>query len=239
MKPTVAYLFIAIVIVLLFTIPTLMFPESLNAKVSVVAFYDVGNTGGWDIITLNVTNPTSRPLYPVIIVYINGVGKRWVISSNVTFAAPLFNVIAVRPYSWALINVSAPSPLYIVPPGALVYVQVYNMSTFDSVTSSTYRAPQEARPIIVNPCFTLRYYSDLYGSFVPWGWAIAITPGTRLFYLNDTLYVNGTAYFYQPTFVKNINVSVIGVNSSAFLHNGIITVMVKDGHIKCLAFSQP
>jgi hypothetical protein len=228
------YLFIAAVIVLLFTVPTLMFPESLNAKVSIVAFYDVGNTGGWDIITLNVTNPTSKPLYPIIIVYFNGIGKRWVISSNVTFMAPFFNVIAVRPHSWALINVSAPSPLYIIPPGALVYVQVYNMSTFDSVTSSVYRAPQEARPIIVNPCFTLRYYSDLYGSFVPWYWAIAITPGTRLFYLNNTLYVNGTAYLSQPTFLSNVNVSVIGVNSSVFFYRGMIIVMVKNGYVKCV-----
>lgn len=234
MRPMAVYLFIAVVIVLLFTVPTLMFPESLNAKVSIVAFYDVGNTGGWDIITLNVTNPTSKPLYPIIIVYFNGIGKRWVISSNVTFMAPFFNVIAVRPHSWALINVSAPSPLYIIPPGALVYVQVYNMSTFDSVTSSVYRAPQEARPIIVNPCFTLRYYSDLYGSFVPWYWAIAITPGTRLFYLNNTLYVNGTAYLSQPTFLSNVNVSVIGVNSSVFFYRGMIIVMVKNGYVKCV-----
>jgi hypothetical protein len=211
-----------------------MFPESLDAKVSVVAFYDVGKTGGWDIITLNVTNPSGKPLYPVIIVYFNGVGKRWVISSNVTFEAPLFNVIAVRPHSWALINVSAPSPLYIVPPGALVYVQVYNMSTFDSVTSNVYRAPQEARPIIVNPCFTLRYYSDLYGSFVPWHWSIAITPGTRLLYINSTLYVNGTAYFSQATFINGVNVSVIGVNSRAFLYNGMIVVVVKNGYVKCV-----
>jgi len=234
LRLTAVYLFTAIVIVLLFTVPTLMFPESLNAKVSVVAFYDVGNTGGWDVITLNVTNPSSRPLYPIIIVYFNGIGKRWVISSNVTFMAPFVNVIAVRPHSWALINVSAPSPLYVIPPGAPVYVQVYNMSTFDMVTSSVYRAPQEARPIIVNPCFTLRYYSDLYGSFVPWYWAITITPGTRLFYINNTLYVNGTAYFYQETFISNINVSVVGVNSKVFFHNGIITVMVKNGYVKCV-----
>jgi len=234
LRLAVAYLFIAIAIVLLFVISTFMFPESLDAKVSVVAFYDVGNTGGWDIITLNVTNPSGKPLYPVIIVYINGVGKRWVISSNVSFTAPFVNVIAVRPHSWALINVSAPSPLYIVPPGALVYVQVYNMSTFDSVTSNVYRAPQEARPIIVNPCFSLRYYSDLYGSFVPWHWSIAITPGTRLLYINNTLYVNGTAYFSQATFINGINVSVIGVNSRAFLYNGMIVVVVKNGYVKCV-----
>ncbi len=234
MRLSAVYLFIALVIVLSLAVPTLMFSEPLNAKVSVAAFYDIGSTGGWDIITLNVTNPSSKPLYPIIIVYFNGVGKRWVISSNVTFQAPLFNVVAVKPHSWALINVSAPSPLYIVPPGALVYVQVYNMSTFDSVTSNVYRAPQEARPIIVNPCFALRYYSDLYGSYVPWYWAVAITPGTRLLYLNDTLYVNGTAYFSQPTFINDVNVSAIGVNSSAFFYNGNIIVIVKNGFIKCV-----
>ena len=228
------YLFIALVVVLSLVVPTLMFHKSLNAKVSVVAFYDVGSTGGWDTITLNVTNPSGKPLYPIIIVYFNDVGKRWVISSNVTFMAPLFNVIAIKPHSWALINVSAPSPLYIVPSGALVYVQMYNMSTFDSVTSNVYKAPQEARPIIVNPCFTLRYYSDLYGTYVPWYWAIAITPETRLLYLNNTLYVNGTAYFSQETFINDINVSVIGANSNAFSHNGIIIVIVKNGYIKCV-----
>jgi len=108
------------------------------------------------------------------------------------------------------------------------------MSTFDSVTSNVYKAPQEARPIIVNPCFALRYYSDLYGSYVPWYWAIAITPETRLLYLNNTLYVNGTAYFSQATFINDINVSVIGVNSNAFSHNGIIIVIVKNGYIKCV-----
>ena len=228
------YLFIALVVVLSLAVPTLMFHKSLNAKVSIVTFYDVGSTGGWDTITLNVTNPSEKPLYPIIIVYFNGVGKRWAISSNVTFMAPLFNVIAIKPHSWVLINVSSPSPLYIVPSGALIYVQMYNMSTFDSVTSNVYKAPQEAMPIIVNPCFTLRYYSDLYGTYVPWYWAIVITPGTRLLYLNNTLYVNGTAYFSQATFINDINVSVIGVNSNAFSHNGIIIVIVKNGYIKCL-----
>jgi hypothetical protein len=69
---------------------------------------------------------------------------------------------------------------------------------------------------------------------VPWYWAIAITPGTRLLYLNDTLYVNGTAYFYQETFINDINVSVVGVNSKVFFHNGIITVVVKNGYVKCV-----
>jgi hypothetical protein len=70
------YLFIALVVVLLLAVPTLMFHKSLNAKVSVVAFYDVGSTGGWDTITLNVTNPSDKPLYPIIIVYFNDIEKR-------------------------------------------------------------------------------------------------------------------------------------------------------------------
>ena len=69
MRLTAVYLFIALVVVLSLAIPTLTFHKSLSAKVSVAAFYDVGSTGGWDIITLNVTNPSSRPLYPVTVSY--------------------------------------------------------------------------------------------------------------------------------------------------------------------------
>jgi len=215
----------SIVILEILTI-SLLWKPTLPLTVNIVRVYDVGDVGYWDVVCLNVTDHGNSPVYPIFLLN-SGSEKRWVVSSQIMAYAP-YNCLltVVPPHSFRLINISAPSPLYFIPPFTRVFVQVY--SGYNFVNSPVYVTPNTTRPPVINPDFSVLYYSGKYNETLPWDWYIELTPGTKLSY-HDGVVVNGTAIFYQPVFG---NVTVIGYNISYTLSDDVLYIYVHNGYVR-------
>ena len=206
---------------------SLLWKPTLPLTVYIVRVYDVGDVGYWDVVCLNVTNHGNSPVYPIFLVNEFGSEKRWVVSSQIMAYAPYNCTLPViPPHSWRLINISAPSPLYFIPPFTRIFVQVY--SGYDFVNSPVYVTPNITRPPVINPNFSVLYYSGKYNEALPWGWYIELTPGTKLSYNNGVI-VNGTAIFYQPVFG---NVTVIGYNIYYTVSGNVLYIYVHNGYVR-------
>jgi len=224
--PTAIIFLVSIVVLEILTISLLLKP-TLPLTVYIVRVYDVGDIGYWDVVCLNVTNHGNSPVYPVFLLYMFGSEKRWVVSSQIMAYAPYNCTLPIiPPHSSRLINISAPSPLYFIPPFTKIFVQVY--SGYDFVNSPVYVTPNITRPPVLNPDFSVLYYSGKYNETLPWGWYIELTPGTKLSYNNGVI-VNGTAIFYQPVFG---NVTVIGYNISYVVSDNVLYIYVHNGYVR-------
>ena len=226
---------ISIVVLEILTI-SLLWKPTLPLTVNIVRAYDVGDVGYWDVVCLNVTNHGNSPVYPVFLLNEFGSEKRWVVSSQIMAYAP-YNcpLPVIPPHSSRLINISAPSPLYFIPPFTRVFVQVGDTPTppmlnsgFNFVNSPVYVTPNITRPPVLNPDFSVLYYSGKYNETLPWGWYIELTPGTKLSYHNGVV-VNGLAVFYQPVFG---NVTVIGYNISYVVSGNVLYIYVHNGYVR-------
>jgi len=216
---------ISIVVLEILTI-SLLWKPTLPLTVNIVRAYDVGDVGYWDVVCLNVTNHGNSPVYPIFLLN-SGSEKRWVVSSQIMAYAPYNCALPViPPHSSRLINISAPSPLYFIPPFTRVFVQVY--SGYNFVNSQVYMTPNTTRPPVLNPDFSVFYYSGKYNETLPWGWNIELTPGTKLSYHNGVV-VNGLAVFYQPVFG---NVTVIGYNISYVVSGNVLYIYVHNGYVR-------
>ena len=222
-KTSTAIIFLVSIVVLEILTISLLWRPMLPLTVNIVRVYDVGDVGYWDVVCLNVTNHGNSPVYPIFLLNMFGSEKRWVVSSQIMAYAPYnYTLPVIPPHSWRLINISAPSPLYFIPPFTKIFVQVYSVGDTPTpplggyplkppmlfVNSPVYVTPNITRPPVINPDFSVLYYSGKYNEALPWGWYIELTPGTKLSYY-DGVVVNGTAIFYQPVFG---NVTVIGYN---------------------------
>jgi len=217
---------ISIVMLEILTI-SLLWKPTLPLTVNIVKVYDVGDVGYWDVVCLNVTNHGNSPVYPIFLLNEFGSEKRWVVSSQIMAYAPYNSTLPViPPHSSRLINISSPSPLYFIPPFTRVFVQVY--SGYNFVNSPVYETPDITRPPVINPDFSVLYYSGKYNETLPWDWYIELTPGTKLFYHNGII-VNGTAILYQPVFG---NVTVIGYNISYTLSDNVLFIYVHNGYVR-------
>jgi len=221
---------ISIVVLEILTI-SLLWKPSLPLTVNIVRPYDVGDVGYWDVVCLNVTNHGNSPVYPIFLLNMFGSEKRWVVSSQIMAYAP-YNcpLTVIPPHSSRLINISAPSPLYFIPPFTRVFVQVGDTPTPQMlfVNSPVYVTPNITRPPVLNPDFSVLYYSGKYNETLPWGWYIELVPGTKLSY-HDGVVVNGTAIFYQPVFG---NVTVIGYNISYVVSGNVLYIYVHNGYVR-------
>jgi len=217
---------ISIVMLEILTI-SLLWKPTLPLTVNIVKVYNVGDVGYWDVVCLNVTNHGNSPVYPIFLLNEFGSEKRWVVSSQIMAYAPYNSTLPViPPHSSRLINISSPSPLYFIPPFTRVFVQVY--SGYNFVNSPVYETPDITRPPVINPDFSVLYYSGKYNETLPWDWYIELTPGTKLFYHNGII-VNGTAILYQPVFG---NVTVIGYNISYTLSDNVLFIYVHNGYVR-------
>ena len=230
---------ISIVVLEILTI-SLLWKPTLPLTVNIVRVYDVGDVGYWDVVCLNVTNHGNSPVYPIFLLNLFGSEKRWVVSSQIMAYAP-YNcpLTVIPPHSSRLINISAPSPLYFIPPFTRVFVQVYSVGDTPLggvllkppmlfVNSPVYVTPNITRPPVLNPDFSVFYYSGKYNETLPWGWYIELTPGTKLSYHNGVV-VNGLAVFYQPVFG---NVTVIGYNISYVVSGNVLYIYVHNGYVR-------
>ena len=216
---------ISIVVLEILTI-SLLWKPTLPLTVNIVRVYDVGDVGYWDVVCLNVTNHGNSPVYPIFLLN-SGSEKRWVVSSQIMAYAPYNSTLPViPPHSSLLINISSPSPLYFISPFTRVFVQVY--SGYNFVNSPVYVTPNTTRPPVINPDFSVLYYSGKYNETLPWDWYIELTPGTKLSYHNGVV-VNGTAILYQPVFG---NVTVIGYNISYTLSDDVLYIYVHNGYVR-------
>jgi hypothetical protein len=216
---------------------SLLWKPSLPLTVNIVRVYDVGDVGYWDVVCLNVTNYGNSPVYPVFLLNEFGSEKRWVVSSQITVSPPYNCTLPViPPHSWRLVNISAPSPLYFIPPSTPIYVQVY--SGYNFVNSPVYVTLNITRPPIVNPNFSVMYYSGKYNETLPWGWYIELVPGTKLYY-NNGVVVNGSALFYQPVLGNVRNVTVIGYNVSYTFYDNILFIYVHNGYVRGVVENGP
>jgi len=229
---------ISVVVLEIFAISLLLKP-TLPLTVYIVKVYDVGDIGYWDVVCLNVTNHGNSPVYPIFLLYMFGSEKRWVVSVGATPTPPAYapyncTLPVIPPHSSHLVNISAPSPLYFIPPFTRIFVQVYSVGGIPLrppmlfVNSPVYVTPNITRPPIINPDFSVLYYSGKYNEALPWGWYIELTPGTKLSY-NNGIVVNGTAIFYQPIFG---NVTVIGYNISYVVSDNVLYIYVHDGYVR-------
>ena len=237
---------ISVVVLEIFAISLLLKP-TLPLTVYIVKVYDVGDIGYWDVVCLNVTNHGNSPVYPIFLLYMFGSEKRWVVSVGDTPTPPAYapyncTLPVIPPHSSRLINISAPSPLYFIPPFTRIFVQVYSvgdtplggyplkppMLGYDFVNSPVYVTPNITRPPVLNPDFSVLYYSGKYNETLPWGWYIELTPGTKLSYHNGVV-VNGLAVFYQPVFG---NVTVIGYNISYVVSGNVLYIYVHNGYVR-------
>jgi hypothetical protein len=230
---------ISIVVLEILTI-SLLWKPTLPLTVNIVRVYDVGDVGYWDVVCLNVTNHGNSPVYPIFLLNMLGSEKRWVVSSQIIAYAPYNRTLPIiLPHSWRLINISAPSPLYFIPPFTRIFVQVYSVGdtplggyplkpSLLFVNSPVYITPNITRPPIINPDFSVLYYSGKYNEALPWGWYIELTPGTKLSYNNGVI-VNGTAIFYQPVFG---NVTVIGYNIYYVVSDNVLYIYVHNGYVR-------
>jgi len=227
---------ISIIVLEILTI-SLLWKPTLPLEVEIVGVYDVGDVGYWNVVCLNVTNYGNSPVYPVFLLNMFGSEKRWVVSSQIV-AFPPFNstLPVIPPHSWRLINISAPSPLYFIPPSTRIFVQVY--SGYNFVNSPVYVTPNITRPPIVNPNFSIVYYSGKYNETVPWGWYVELVPGTKLSY-NNGVVVNGTAIFYQPVLGNIRNVTVIGYNVSYIFVDHVLFIYVHNGYVRGIVENGP
>jgi len=221
---------VSIIILEILTI-SLLWRPTLPITVNIVRAYDVGDTGYWDVVCLNVTNHGNSPVYPIFLLNFLGSEKRWVVSVGDTPTPPAYapynsTLPVIPPHSSRLINISAPSPLYFIPPFTRVFVQVY--SGYNFVNSPVYVTPNITRPPVLNPNFSVVYYNGKYNETLPWGWYIEIVPGTKLFY-NDGITVNGTALFYQPVLG---NVTVIGYNINYTFSGNVLYIYVHNGYVR-------
>ena len=221
---------ISIVVLEILTI-SLLWKPTLPLTVNIVRAYDVGDVGYWDVVCLNVTNHGNSPVYPIFLLNEFGSEKRWVVSSQIMAYAP-YNcpLTVIPPHSSRLINISAPSPLYFIPPFTRIFVQVGDTSTPPMlfVNSPVYVTPNITRPPVLNPDFSVLYYSGKYNETLPWGWYVELVPGTKLSY-HDGIVVNGTAIFYQPVFG---NVTVIGYNISYVVSGNVLYIYVHNGYVR-------
>jgi len=219
------------IVVLEILIISLLWKPTLPLTVNIVKVYDVGDVGYWDVVCLNVTNHGNSPVYPIFLLNEFGSEKRWVVSSQIMAYAP-YNcpLTVIPPHSSHLINISAPSPLYFIPPFTRVFVQVGDTPTPPMlfVNSPVYVTPNITRPPVLNPNFSVLYYSGKYNETLPWGWYIELVPGTKLSY-NNGIVVNGTAIFYQPVFG---NVTVIGYNISYVVSGNVLYIYVHNGYVR-------
>jgi len=224
---------ISIVVLEILTI-SLLWKPTLPLTVNIVRVYDVGDVGYWDVMCLNVTNHGNSPVYPIFLLYMLGSEKRWIVSSQIMAYAPYNSPLTViLPHSWRLINISAPSPLYFIPPFTRIFVQVYSVGGTPTppmlfVNSPVYVTPNITRPPVLNPDFSVLYFSGKYNEALPWGWYIELTPGTKLSY-NNGVVVNGTAILYQPVFG---NVTVTGYNISYIVSDNVLYIYVHDGYVR-------
>jgi len=235
--PTAIIFLVSIIVLEILTI-SLLLKSTLPLSVYIVKVYDVGDVGYWDVVCLNVTNHGNSPVYPIFLLYMLGSEKRWVVSSQIMAYAP-YNcpLTIIPPHSSRLINISAPSPLYFIPPFIPIYVQAYSVGGnltppllgYDFVNSPVYITPNVTRPPIINPNFTVLYYSGKYNEELPWGWYVELTPGTKLSY-HDGVIVNGTAIFYQPVFSGNV--TVIGYNISYTVSDNTLFIYVHNGYVR-------
>ena len=217
---------ISIVMLEILTI-SLLWKPTLPLTVNIVKVYNVGDVGYWDVVCLNVTNHGNCPVYPIFLLNEFGSEKRWVVSSQIMAYAPYNSTLPViPPHSSRLINISSPSPLYFILPFTRVFVQVY--SGYNFVNSPVYETPDVTRPPVINPDFSVLYYSGKYNETLPWDWYIELTPGTKLSY-HDGIIVNGTAILYQPVFG---NVTVIGYNISYTLSDNVLFIYVHNGYVR-------
>lgn len=230
---TISIITLEILTISLFLKPT------LPLTVYIVRVYDVGYVGYWDVVCLNVTNHGNSPVYPIFLLNLFGSEKRWVVSSQVMDYAPYnCTLLVIPPHSWRLINISAPSPLYFIPPFTRIFVQVYSVgdtptppllnSGYEYVNSPVYVTPNITRPPVLNPDFSVVYYSGKYNETLPWGWYIELTPGTKLSYDNGVI-VNGTAIFYQTVFG---NVTVVGYNIFYVVSCNVLFIYVHNGYVR-------
>jgi len=221
---------ISIIVLEILTI-SLLWKPTLPLTVNIVRAYDVGDVGYWDVVCLNVTNHGNSPVYPIFLLNEFGSEKRWVVSSQIMAYAP-YNcpLTVIPPHSSRLINISAPSPLYFIPPFTRIFVQVGDTPTPQMlfVNSPVYVTPNITRPPVLNPDFSVLYYSGKYNETLPWGWYIELVPGTKLSY-NNGVVVNGTAIFYQPVFG---NVTVIGYNISYVVSGNVLYIYVHNGYVR-------
>ena len=137
--PTAIIFLVSIIVLEILTI-SLLLKSTLPLSVYIVKVYDVGDVGYWDVVCLNVTNHGNSPVYPIFLLYMLGSEKRWVVSSQIMAYAP-YNcpLTVIPPHSSRLINISAPSPLYFIPPFTRIFVQVY--SGYNFVNSPVYVTP--------------------------------------------------------------------------------------------------
>ena len=217
------------IVVLEILIISLLWKPTLPLTVNIVKVYDVGDVGYWDVVCLNVTNHGNSPVYPIFLLNEFGSEKRWVVSSQIMAYAP-YNcpLTVIPPHSSRLINISAPSPLYFIPPFTRIFVQVAPTPPMLFVNSPVYVTPNITRPPVLNPDFSVLYYSGKYNETLPWGWYIELVPGTKLSYY-DGVIVNGTAIFYQPVFG---NVTVIGYNISYVVSGNVLYIYVHNGYVR-------
>lgn len=226
----------SVILVTLVVIASLLIPSIhsplLPLSVKIIKVYDVGDVGYWDVVCLMVTNNGNSPINAIFILYQYNSGKRWVVSNQVLPFAPYSqNFITIPPHSTIFVNISAPSPLYFIPPFTRIFVQVYNMSTYNFVNSPVYITPNITRPPIINPDFSILYYSGKYNRLLPWGWYIEMTPNTTIYY-NNALYVDGTALLFQPVFINNV--TVIGKNVNYTVQDDTLYILVHNGYVKCV-----
>jgi hypothetical protein len=228
--PTVIIFLVSLIVLEILTI-SLLWKPTLPLTVRIVRVYDVGDVGYWDVVCLNVTNHGNSAIHPIFLLNEFGSEKRWVVSVMGTTTPPAYapyncTLPVIPPHSSRLINISAPSPLYFIPPFTPIYVQVY--SGFNFANSPIYVTPNITRPPIINPNFSVIYYSGKYNEVLPWGWYVELAPGTKLTYHNGVI-VNGTAVFYQPVFV---NVTVTGYNISYTVSDNVLFIYVHNGYVR-------
>ena len=206
----------------------------LPLEVRIVRVYDVGNTGYWDVIELNVTNLYHTPVQAVFLVDMYNSEKRWLVGSTVFPYAPLngSDVAVIPPDSSVLINISAPSPQYFIPPFTPIFVQVYGLNSYSSTVSPVYITPNTTRPPVVNPCFKILYYSGKYNNLLPWGWYLFMTPNTTITYTQEGLVVNGTMVLYQPTFASNVY--IVGENVYYTIQGHLLIIVIHNGYVRCV-----
>ena len=244
-KTPTAIIFLVSIIVLEILTISLLWKPTLPLTVYIMKVYDVGDIGYWDVVCLNVTNHGNSPVYPIFLLNLFGSEKRWVVSSQIMAYAPYnYTLPVIPPHSSRLINISAPSPLYFIPPFTRIFVQVGDTPTpplgghplkppmlnsgFNFVNSPVYVTPNITRPPIINPDFSVLYYSGKYNETLPWGWYVELTPETRLSYDNGVV-VNGLAVFYQPVFG---NVTVVGYNINYTVYDNVLYIYVHNGYVR-------
>jgi len=232
--PIVIIFLVSLIVLEILAISLLWKPTS-PLTVYIVKVYDVGDVGYWDVVCLNITNHGNSAIHPIFLLNEFGSEKRWVVLSQIIPYTPYNCTLPViPPHSFRLINISAPSPLYFIPPFTPIYVQVYSVGDTPTppmlfVNSPVYITPNITRPPIINPNFTILYYSGKYNEELPWGWYVELTPGTKLSY-HDGVIVNGTAIFYQP--VLDANVTVIGYNISYTVSGNTLFIYVHNGYVR-------